>query len=223
MTRSASKKKKEPMKDRLHSVLVAKRKLRHLTGSPDLLEEDTDKAGTFVLIDGTRARSLRKGKVEIVTHVDHEALHIVVEDVEYVPGFKRNWLSYVSLEKKGVRLEYESGERYDASKIGKKLAEVKSEGNALVVRGELSGALANAVLVHNVVDEQEHVSEAVHEDTLYNRHKRFDHQSYDAIEALAAKPSSGIKLIDRERPNIMTCGEGKQTKNRQSEKERGNN
>ncbi len=155
---------------------------RHLTGSPDLLGEDTDKAGTsLVLPDGTRTQSLRKGKIEMVTQVDQEARHIVVEDVEYVPGFKRNLLSYVSLEKKGVRLQYEGNKRYLVSKFGKKLAEVKSEGDVLIVRGVLSGALANAVLVHNVIADQDHVSEAVHEDTLYNWHKRFGHQSYDAI------------------------------------------
>jgi hypothetical protein len=64
--------------------------------------------------------------------------------------------------------------------------------DVLLVRGELSGALANAVMEYNVVHNQEHVSEAVHEDTLYNWHMRFGHQSYDAIEALAAKPGSGI-------------------------------
>jgi hypothetical protein len=52
---------------------------------------------------------------------------------------------------------------------------------------------------------------------------RFDHQSYDAIEALAAKPGSGIKLTDRLRPNCMTCAEGKQKKNCQSKTDTGEN
>ncbi len=73
----------------------------------------------------------------------------------------------------------------------------------------------------SVVENQQHVSEAVHEDTLYNWHKRFGHQSYDTIEALAAKPSTGIKLTDRERPTCITYAEGKQTKNRQSRKDSG--
>ena len=76
---------------------------------------------------------------------------------------------------------------------------------------ELSGVLANAALACSVVDGQEYVSDAVHEDMLYNQLTRFDHQSYDAIEALAVKPSSGFKLTDRERPNHITCTEGKQT------------
>jgi hypothetical protein len=111
----------------------------------------------------------------MVTNVNHETRHIVVEDVEYVPGFKRNLLSYVSLEKRGVRLQYEGDKRYLASKFGKKLVEVKSEGDVLVERGELSGALTNVILVHNVVEEQERMSEANHEDTLYNWHNHFSH------------------------------------------------
>ncbi len=109
------------------------------------------------------------------------------------------------------------------SQCGTTLAKVISEGDVLILGGELSGALANATMVYNVVQSQEHVSEAVHEDTLYNWHTRFGHQSYDAIEALAAKPGSGIKLTNRERPNCMTCAEGKQTKNKQSKKDSGEN
>jgi hypothetical protein len=36
----------------------------------------------------------------------------------------------------------------------------------LVVRGELSGDLANAALVHNVIEVQEYVSEAINKETL---------------------------------------------------------
>ncbi len=77
-------------------------------------------------------------------------------------------LSYVHLEKKGARLSYEDNKRFLMSKTGIKLAEVQSEGDVLVVRGELSGALANALLVCNNVDRQEHVSDSAHSDTLYN-------------------------------------------------------
>ncbi len=104
--------------------------------------------------------------------------------------------------------------------------EVISEGDVLILRGELSGALANAAMVYNAVQCQEHVSEAVHEDKLYtlnNWHTRFGHQFYDAIETLVVKPGSGIKLTNRGRPNCMTCAEDKQTKKKQSKKDSGEN
>jgi hypothetical protein len=49
---------------------------------------------------------LRKGSIEMVTQVGVETRHLMVHDVEYLPGFKRNLLSYGVLEKKGVRLSY---------------------------------------------------------------------------------------------------------------------
>ncbi len=61
----------------------------------------------------------------------------------------------------------------------------------------------------------------IHYDKLYNWHTRCGPQSYDAIEALAAKPGSGILLTDHLRSNCITCAKGKQTKNSQSKKDSG--
>jgi hypothetical protein len=88
----------------------------------------------------------------MVAQVGSETRHIVVKDVEFVHGFKRNLLSYVSLDKKGVPLQYNNERQYLVNKKGTMVAEVHSEGDILVVRGELSGALANAALVHIVVE-----------------------------------------------------------------------
>jgi hypothetical protein len=91
-----------------------------------------------------------------------------VQDVEFEPGFKRNLLSLVVLEEKGIRYSYVGGnERHLGSRCGTEIAEVTSDGDVLIFRGELSGALANAVMVHSVVQNQEHAGEAVHKDTLY--------------------------------------------------------
>jgi hypothetical protein len=162
-----------------------------------LLGEDAEQAGTpIVLPDGNKTKSLWKGSVEMSTQVGGKTHHLIVQDVEFVPGFKRNLLSLVVLEK-GIRYSYVGDKRHLVSRCGTKIAEVTSEGDVLILRGELIGALANAVIVHSVVQNQEHVAKAVHEDTFYNWHMRFGHRSYDAIEALAAKPGSGIKLTDK--------------------------
>jgi hypothetical protein len=183
-----------------------------------------EQAGTpLVLPGGTKTKSLRKGSVEMSTQVGGKTRHLAVQDVEFVPDFKRNLLSLVVLEKKGIRYSFVGDEQHLVSRCGTEIAEVTSEGDILILRGDLSGALANAVMVHSVVQNQEHVGEAVHEDTLYNWHMRFGHQSYDAIEALVVKPGSGINLTDKERPNCMTCAEGKQTKNKQSKTDSGEN
>jgi hypothetical protein len=62
----------------------------------------------------------------------------------------------------------------------------------------------------------------VYEDILYQFHVRLGHQSCAAIEDLATKPESGIKLTDRKKPH-GTCAEGKQSHNNQSKKDSGNN
>jgi hypothetical protein len=113
---------------------------RHLTGNPELFGDDTDKAGTSLLLpDRTKTRSSRKGNLEMVTQVGSEMRDIVVKDVEFVPVFNRNLLLYVSLEKKGVRLQYNNKRRYLVNKQGTKVAEVHSEGDILVY-AENSGA-----------------------------------------------------------------------------------
>jgi hypothetical protein len=69
---------------------------------------------------------------------------------------------------------------------------------------------ANADMICNVLAEQDRPG--VHEDSLCQFHVRLGHQSYAAIEELASKPESGIKLIDRKRPHCIACAEGKQTR-----------
>jgi hypothetical protein len=59
---------------------------------------------------------VHKGTIEMVTYVGQATRHINVEDVEYVPGFKKNLLSYAHLEKKVVRLIYEDDRRYLTNK-----------------------------------------------------------------------------------------------------------
>jgi hypothetical protein len=124
----------------------------------------------------------------------------------------RGICSLTLLLKRRARRVYENDKRNLSCISGDKLAKVHSEGDVLVVLGDLSGALVNAILVCSVVESQEHVSEAIHFDTLYNWPMRYGYQSYDASETLTAKPGSGIKLTVCARPNCMTCAEDKQTK-----------
>jgi hypothetical protein len=140
---------------------------KHLAGNPSLIGENAEDAGTrLVFADGTRSKSLRKGSVEMVLQVYNIVRHVTFNEVEYAPGFKRNLLSYVQLEKKGVRLQYEGDKRYLCNKQGTKFAEVLTRCDVMMVHGELNGALANAALVYSVVANQEHVTNAVHADTL---------------------------------------------------------
>lgn len=59
--------------------------------------------------------------------------------------------------------------------------------------------------------------------TLMDLHQRLGHLSFDTVKRMAKDPASGIKLTDRRRLTCLSCAEGKQTKNPQSQKDTGVN
>jgi hypothetical protein len=98
------------------------------------------------------------------------------------------------------------------------LAEVLEPGNFLVVRFDSDRSQANQICT--LLAEQVH--SGIHDDSLYQFHIRLGHQSYAAIEELASKPESGIKLPGHEKPHCITCAEGKQMRGSQSKRDFGN-
>ena len=192
---------------------------RHLTGNASLLSSDIATAGTSLFLpDGTTVKSTKKGTVNLKTFIGDESSNVQITDVELVPGLKKNLLSYVRLERKGIRLIYEGKHRFLASQTSK-LAEVFESGNLLVVRFQPAHTHADSICA--LIAEQDHPK--THEDSLYQFHVRLGHLSYAAIEELASKPESGIKLTDHEKPQCITCAEGKQTRGNQSQKDSGRN
>ena len=87
-----------------------------------------------------------------------------------------------------------------------------------MVRFESSSSPADEICT--LLAEQDHPG--VHEDSLHQFHVRLGHLSYAAIEELASKPESGIKLVNHDKPQCISCAEGKQTRNNQL-KDSGNN
>ncbi|KAE9050036.1 hypothetical protein PR001_g2768 [Phytophthora rubi] len=75
-----------------------------------------------------------------------------------------------------------------------------------------------AALSQELADSVE-ASGDVQKSTLPDFHKHLAHLSYDSVERLAKEPSSGIQLTDHKRMNGLMCAEGKQSKNRRSEKD----
>ncbi len=101
------------------------------------------------------------------------------------------------------------------------MVEVFEYGNLLVVRFQVSGNIANANMICNVLAKQDHPG--IHEGSLHQFHVHPGPQSYAAIEELASKPESGIKLTDHEKLHSIACAEDKQTKNNQSKHDSGIN
>jgi hypothetical protein len=192
---------------------------RHLTGNANFLTTKISNASTSLYLpDGSTVQSTKRGTVSLKSIVAGETNNLTISDVEFVPGLTKNLLSYVRLERKGVRLIYEGQKRYLASSSSK-LAEVLESGNLLVVRFDSDRSQADQMC--SLLAEQDHPG--THEDTLHQFHIRLGHLSYATIEELASKPESGIKLTDHQKPQCITCAEGKQTRNNQSKKDSGNN
>ena len=151
--------------------------------------------------------------------INNEVQQVTTTDVEFVPGLKKNLLSYGILESKGARLAYDGSKRYLVNNDGVKLMPIKKTGQLLTISGKITGHRPTANLICNVIADAPHVG--IHEDTLMKFHARLGHLNFDAIEKLAAQPKSGIKLTDHERMQCITCAEGKQTRNNQSKKDSG--
>lgn len=59
--------------------------------------------------------------------------------------------------------------------------------------------------------------------TLLVFHLRFAHLSYDKVERILGDPESVIRFTDKKRPACVTCGHGKQRRNKHSQKDTGMN
>jgi hypothetical protein len=71
-------------------------------------------------------------------------------DVKFVPAFHKNLLSFVRLERKGIRIAYDGGKRYLLDQGQNKLAEVRESRNILVILFKAISLLANAKMICNV-------------------------------------------------------------------------
>ncbi len=126
---------------------------RHLTGNASLLSSDIATAATSLYLpDGSTVQSTKRGTVNMKTIVGVVPSNLRISDVELVPGLTKNLLSYVRLERKGIRLVYEGKQRYLASQTSK-LAEVMESEKLLVVHFYLSSAQNAALLTPSPSDE----------------------------------------------------------------------
>jgi len=86
---------------------------RHLTGTPELLGSSVTSTNTSLYLpDGSKIQSTKIGDVSLKMETEEEQNNVMIKNVELVPGFQRNLLSYVRLEEKGIRLLYVGNKRY---------------------------------------------------------------------------------------------------------------
>ena len=130
---------------------------RHLTGTPELLGNSATKANTALYLpDGSQVESTKVGDVILKMETEDCDNNVVISGVELIPGFKKNLLSYVRLETKGIRMVYVGKTRYLANERGDRLTEVHESGNLLVIRSWFNSSRSNAELICSAVASQDH-------------------------------------------------------------------
>ena len=107
---------------------------RNLTGMESLLMNTRETETLLTLPDGTKMKSTKIGSVKMQTLVDGKMVQLTITNVEYVPGLKKNLLSYGIIESKGVVLSYIGSNRYLVNGKSQKLAAVQKSGQLLVVK-----------------------------------------------------------------------------------------
>jgi hypothetical protein len=82
-----------------------------LTGNPRFLGPNTEESATsFVLSDGTKSNSLRKGPITMTTQVGDEMRHVNIYDVEYVPWGYTKFVVVCKFGKERISFELRLGQ-----------------------------------------------------------------------------------------------------------------
>ncbi|CAI5726216.1 unnamed protein product [Hyaloperonospora brassicae] len=149
-------------------------------------------------------------------------------DVYYSPNLARNIINYDKLDQKGYSLKYSNGKRSVARRSDGQVAfDVTMENSVLIVETVIKSVrqkeTANVIMAAIHEKAADEMTSATHRGSLLYFHQRLGHLSYDAIEKIARNPSSGIELTDHKRMTCITCAQSKQTKNKQNQKDSGQN
>ncbi|CAI5721083.1 unnamed protein product [Peronospora destructor] len=163
----------------------------------------------------------------MLVRVNGEQRQVTISNVYYAACLAHNLLSYCELERKGVVLSYKDGQRYlERNSDGAKVFEVVKENNVLTIKVEAASTrTVRSDVVYAAVhaNDRDTESDGKIKCTLLDLHKRLGHLAFNTVEKMADASSSGIELIDRSRPNCLTCAQGKQSKNAQSKQDTGKN
>ncbi|POM58937.1 Mitochondrial Carrier (MC) Family [Phytophthora palmivora] len=196
---------------------------RHLVNDASLLENPEDFESQCVAADGGAPRVTKCGSMMLETTATGKRTKVRLLNVQYLV---RNIISYGLLEKKGFKIEYRGPHRVIAAMDGgPAVFDVERCNIVLVVRSEDYDSAKNAgdELVSVVADSQAEVGPDVQTGTLMHFHRRLGPLNYDTILKMAKDPASVISLTDEKRANCLVCAQGKQTKNKHSQKDSGSN
>lgn len=180
------------------------------------------------MADGETLSLSRVGSVRLCVLAGGKERTVKLTDVYLATELERNIVSYGKLELKGPGLVYDGTTRaLDNRSNGEVAFDLTMENNVLydkTVETSHLKRMPSDVLMAILVDEgTAELSSEVQRGTLMDFHQRLGHLSLNTVERMTKDPASGIKITDRRRLTCLSCAEGKQTKNPQSQKDTGVN
>uniref|UniRef100_A0AAV1V2L8 Uncharacterized protein n=1 Tax=Peronospora matthiolae TaxID=2874970 RepID=A0AAV1V2L8_9STRA len=153
-----------------------------------------------------------------IAMADGESLHLTRVGSKIV--------SYGKLANKGFALVH-SGERRSLAwcRDGAVAFDVTIDSNVLYVvtkaTRDKEGAGGDAIMAALEAHATETNADEPHEASLLHWHQRLGHLAFDTIERMARDPASGIRLSNNKRMACVSCLEGKQMRNAQSQQDSG--
>lgn len=145
-----------------------------------------------------------KGDVTLVAKVRNSTHEIILKDVLYVPGCRRNLVSVAQIEKKNKKVIFEKGSaKITTLQDTEIIVEARRSRNLYVLLAE--------VMSPNRKERTEACQTVVKETGLW--HERFCHANNKMIDELSRKGFvSGLEDVSFDDTNCISCGIGKSTK-----------
>ncbi|GMF45513.1 unnamed protein product [Phytophthora fragariaefolia] len=200
---------------------------RHLIKNASWLDDVEDGEDECVQPDGNALKVTKRGTLTLRVTAGGEPRTVTLTNVYYAENVVHILISYGQPDQNGYSLMRKDDQRVVATHDGKTVAsDVELRNGVLVVPGMVEPELERPTEVimaalSNANEEPESASADVQLGTLVEFHQRLWHLNYDAVERLARDPSSGIQIAPLRRVNCLTCAQGKQPKNRQSQRDTG--
>uniref|UniRef100_A0AAV1VI54 Integrase catalytic domain-containing protein n=2 Tax=Peronospora matthiolae TaxID=2874970 RepID=A0AAV1VI54_9STRA len=182
---------------------------RHLVNDESLLLKSTACSHEIAMADGESLHLTRVGSVRLEVLARGAEAVVTLTDVYLAPRLAKNIVSYGKLANKGFALVH-SGERRSLARC--------RDGHAR--QGRCNGDAIMAALEAHATETN---ADEPHEASLLHWHQRLGHVAFDTIERMARDPASGIRLSNNKRMACVSCLEGKQKRNAQSQQDSGKN
>ena len=180
----------------------------------------------IAMADGESLRLTRVGSVCLEVLARGTKMTVMLTKVYLAPRLAENIVSYGNLESKGFALVCEgTNALWRGAAMVQSRSTSRSTATCCMLRrqrhaGDSAGDVIMAALEEREMDAD---TEDGHEASLLHWHQRLGHLAFDMIVHMARGPASGIRLPSKMRMACVSCLEGKQTRNAQSQKDCGAN